>query len=95
MRTKMTNADDSKTRDASRVHGLEPVTVFSGENGAQVIGVIKDISGTGAHIRLVDAEKLPERVFLSSPTIGEKRSVLIRWRDETNIGVHFDEALPD
>ncbi len=94
----MTSADNDNNdneRDASRVHGLEPVQVYAGKNSTPVTGVIKNISETGTHIRIVDAESFPERVYLSSSSIGEKRPALVRWRDETNIGVHFDEPLLD
>lgn len=81
-------------RDASRVHGAEPVTVLGADN-VSVIGVIKNISETGAHIRIVGAEGFSDRVQLSSPSIGDMRAATVRWRDETNIGVHFDEPLLD
>ncbi len=91
----MSEVTSSNSRDTARVHGSEAVEVFAGDLTAPVIGVIRDISETGAHIRIVGAQDLPDEIRLTSPSIGAHRKATIRWRDETNIGIHFNEPLLD
>ncbi len=86
-------ADNS--RRSPRVHGSEAVEVFADETSKPVIGVIRDISESGARIRIATARELPERILLSSPTAGDRRRATIRWREDTSIGILFDEPVLD
>ena len=87
----MPQSTGSNSRDTARVHGSEAVEVFAGDLTTPVIGVIRDISETGAHIRIIAAQDLPDEIRLTSPSIGAHRRATIRWRDDTNIGIHFSE----
>lgn len=87
----MAHRSSDNSRVAPRVHGSEVVEVYSKGLTTPVIGVIRDISETGAHIRIAAASELPEEIRLTSPTAGVLRPARICWRDETNIGIHFDK----
>ena len=83
------------SRRFPRVHGSEAVEVFADEASKPVIGVIRDISETGARIRIATARELPDNILLSSPSAGTRRRATIRWREDTSIGIHFDEPASD
>jgi hypothetical protein len=82
-----------KEREANRVYGLEAVEIKCRARSQKIIGVIKDISSSGARIQVYDAAGLARKITLSSPSIGEGVPARIRWRRSTEIGVHFDTPL--
>ena len=82
-----------KKRDLDRVYGSEVVEIETRGHSRKRIGVIRDISPTGACIRIHDAESLARKIKLSSPAIGEDVAARIRWRRGTEIGVRFHKPL--
>ena len=66
------------SRRSPRVHGSEAVEVFADGSSKPVIGVIRDISETGARIRIATAQELPEKILISSPSVGDRRRATIR-----------------
>ncbi len=82
-----------KERDGNRSYGLQVVEITCKGQEDDRIGVIKDISSTGARIRVHGPSELTRKVRLTSPTIGDNVSAQIRWRNETEIGVRFDRPL--
>jgi hypothetical protein len=82
-----------KKRDLDRVYGSEVVEIETRGHSRKRIGVIRDISPTGACIRIHDAASLARTIKLSSPSIGEDVASRIRWRRGTEIGVRFYKPL--
>ncbi len=82
-----------KERDGNRVYGSQAVEIETRGSSRKRIGVIKDISSSGARIRIHDAASLTPNIRLSSPSIGEGVKATIRWRRNTEIGVLFDSPL--
>ena len=82
-----------KERDGNRCYGLQVVEIACKGQADNRIGVIKDISSTGARIRLQTPSELTRKVRLTSPSIGDNVGALIRWRNDTEIGVRFDRPL--
>lgn len=83
-----------KERDVNRVYGSEAVEIETTGHSRKRIGVIKDISSSGARIRIHDAASLACRIKLSSPSIGEGVEAIILWRRDAEVGVRFDNPLP-
>jgi len=79
-----------KDRAANRVYGSEIVKVLSKGDSEGRVGVIKDISSSGARIRVYDAASLAPHVRLSAQAIGSDVAATIRWRRKSEIGVKFD-----
>ena len=82
-----------KERDDNRVYGSEAVEIETRGDSRKRIGVIKDISYSGARIRIHDADSPARRIKLSSPSIGDRVGAKIRWRRGTEFGVRFDNPL--
>ena len=83
-----------KERDADRIYGSEVVEIETRGHRRKRVGVIKDISASGARIRIHDAASLARRIKLSSPSIGDGVGARIRWRRGSEVGVRFDNPLP-
>jgi hypothetical protein len=82
-----------KERDDNRVYGSEVVEIETRGHSRKRIGVTRDVSSSGARIRIHDAASLARKIKLSSPAIGEGVAARIRWRRGTEIGVRFDRPL--
>jgi hypothetical protein len=82
-----------KERQFNRVYGLETVEIKCRAHSGKICGVIKDISSSGARIRVYDPGGLARKITLSSVSIGEGVAARICWRRGTEIGVQFDTPL--
>jgi hypothetical protein len=82
-----------KKRDLGRVYGSEIVEIETRGSSRKRTGVTRDISSSGARIRIHDAASLARKIKLSSPAIGEGVAARILWRRGTEIGVRFDRPL--
>lgn len=51
---------------------------------------VRDVSLTGARIRIARGAILPERVMLRVPIRGECRLGRVVWRDGDAVGLHFE-----
>ncbi|MGC5780459.1 PilZ domain-containing protein [Methylobacterium sp. NFXW15] len=62
----------------------------------EIACTIRNVSLTGARIRIAEGSILPERVILRVPIRGECREARIVWRDGDAVGLHFEaiEAVP-
>ncbi|MFC6792601.1 PilZ domain-containing protein [Methylobacterium komagatae] len=62
----------------------------------EIACTIRNVSLTGARIRIAEGSILPERVILRVPIRGECREARIVWRDGDSVGLHFEavEAAP-
>lgn len=82
-----------KERGDHRVYGSEVVEIENRGHSRKRIGVIKNVSASGARIRIHDAASLARRINLSSPSIGAGVGARIRWRRGSEVGVRFDNPL--
>lgn len=57
--------------------------------GRDIDCVVRDISGTGARLRVPDAGAVPERFELLLKATGEYRPTHVRWRRKTEVGISF------
>ena len=80
-------------RDESRVDESKAVVIEMGGGTHRHIGLITNISPSGARIRIADAHNLAEDIRLTSPVIGNDVAATIHWRKKNEIGVRFAEPL--
>ena len=82
-----------RNRDCNRAYGSQIVEIASRGDSEYRFGVIKDVSSSGACIRVYDAASLAPHVKLSARSIGKDVAATVRWRRKTEIGVQFDAPL--
>ncbi len=56
----------------------------------EIACTIRNVSITGARIRIAEGSILPERVTLRVPIRGECREARIVWREGDAVGLHFE-----
>lgn len=57
--------------------------------------IIKNISRSGAHIVLDEAEHLPPEIVLAIDQTGQRFDARVIWRREGEAGVNFVRELPE
>ena len=60
-------------------------------NGASYNCIIRDLSIGGAMLRVPTEARIEGRVRISANILGRERTAWVKWRDETSIGVSFDD----
>lgn len=78
----------SKQRKFVRERMVEMARLVT-ESGAQYNCIIRDISAGGAMLRVPADAQISGRVLITSDTVGTSRAAIVKWRDETSIGVAF------
>lgn len=58
----------------------------------EIACTIRNVSLTGARIRIAEGSILPERVVLRVPIRGECRDARVVWRVGDAVGLHFEAA---
>jgi hypothetical protein len=76
-----------KKRGAERTPTLAPAQITRA--GRNIDCVVRDISATGAKLRVLDAGAVPERFELLLNATGEYRPAHVKWRRKGEIGVSF------
>lgn len=59
------------------------------ESGLQYNCIIRDISAGGAMLRVPANAQISGTVLITSEIVGTSRAAVVKWRDETSIGVAF------
>ena len=73
---------------AERTPTLAPAQITRA--GRDIDCVVRDISATGARLRVPDAAAVPEQFELLLKQTGEYRPAFVRWRRKGEIGVSFE-----
>jgi hypothetical protein len=76
-----------KKRAADRIPTLAPAQITRA--GRVIDCVVKDISATGARLRVPDAGAVPQQFELLIKGTGEYRPAHVRWRRKAEVGVSF------
>lgn len=76
-----------KKRAAERTPTLVPAQITRA--GRVIDCVVKDISASGARLRVPDAGAVPQEFELLFKQTGEYRPAHVRWRRKTEVGVSF------
>ncbi|KRE04323.1 hypothetical protein ASE61_25675 [Bosea sp. Root670] len=63
------------------------------EDGAVYSCIIRDLSAGGAMLRVPADVEIKGRVRVVADVLGRERSALVKWRDETSIGVAFEDSV--
>ena len=61
------------------------------DQGAVYSCIIRDLSAGGAMLRVPANVEIEGRVRVVANILGRERSALVKWRDETSIGVAFED----
>jgi hypothetical protein len=56
--------------------------------------IIRDLSPGGAMLRVPAGSQIGGRVLIDAEIFGRRIPARVKWRDDTSIGVEFDELLP-
>lgn len=78
-----------KKRSQREPHFKQAVLIL--ETGQKLTVVLKNLSETGARIEMRERMPLPDRVVLSEPMLGLKRSAQIAWQVDGMAGLRFIE----
>lgn len=78
-------------RDHHRRPAFEQIMIYGGKGREE--GILRDISLSGARVRISTASPLPRRLKLWWPTGGYYVDCQIRWRSGTDIGIKFDHTI--
>ena len=81
-----------RTRE-ERKDAYEAVEINCKAGHGSTVGVLKDISGVGALIRIYQAETLPSEINLWIPALQKSIPASIRWRKGHDMGVRFDSPV--
>ena len=73
---------------AERIPTLAPAQITRA--GRTMDCVVRDISATGARLRVPDAGAFPEQFELLLKQTGEYRPAFVRWRRKGEVGVSFE-----
>lgn len=60
------------------------------DEGAVYSRIIRDLSAGGAMLRVPADVEIEGRVRVVANILGRERSALVKWRDETSIGIAFE-----
>jgi hypothetical protein len=61
------------------------------DEGAVYSCIIRDLSAGGAMLRVPAGVEIEGRVRVVANILGRERSALVKWRDETSIGIAFED----
>lgn len=64
------------------------------EVGAIYSCIIRDLSPGGAMLRVPAGSEIRGRVLIDAEIVGHQVPALVKWRDDTSIGIAFDQPLP-
>ena len=87
------STDDREKRRTDRSTGLEVVEIEVAGCPDRHLGVIRDRSAQGARIQVRDAGRLPPKVKLFSPSIGDGVTAKVCWQRDGDIGIRFGKHL--
>lgn len=60
------------------------------DEGAVYSCIIRDLSAGGAMLRVPADVEIKGRVRVVADVLGRERSALVKWRDDTSIGIAFE-----
>ncbi|WP_274532881.1 PilZ domain-containing protein [Bosea sp. AK1] len=61
------------------------------DEGAVYSCIIRDLSAGGAMLRVPAGVEIEGRVRVVANILRRERSALVKWRDETSIGIAFED----
>lgn len=64
------------------------------QDGVVYSCIIRDLSQGGAMLRVPAGSEIHGRVLIDAEIIGRGVSASVKWRDDTSIGVEFDQPSP-
>ena len=77
-------------RGEKRLPAFDPVEILTDGGDLVARATLRDISGSGALLRLENTKAVPGRIQLRLPMLGIRAGAAVRWRSEKEIGLRFD-----
>lgn len=86
-----TKLETSQPRREERARFVQAAKVRLPTGGQSWSCMIRDISSSGAQLRLPRGFEPEGRILITASAIGADRSAQVVWRNATSIGVAFDD----
>jgi hypothetical protein len=83
----------SRERESERYPTFNGAEVYGTHTKFRCAAVVRDISETGARLRLSDNESPPDHVTIRVNGYDDKMSGTVCWRNDGEIGIQFDQKL--
>jgi hypothetical protein len=83
----------SKERQSERYPTFNGAEVYGTHTKFRCAAVVRDISETGARLRLTNNEKPPDHITIRVTGYDDTMSGTVCWRSDGEIGIKFDEPL--
>ncbi len=80
-------------RESERFPTFQGAEVYGTNSKFRCSAVVRDISETGARLRLTNNEVPPEHVTIRVTGYDDKMTGKVCWRNDGEIGIQFDEKL--
>ncbi len=82
-----------REREAERYPTFQGAEVYGTNTKFRCSAIVRDISETGARLRLSGGESPPEHVTIRVNGYDDKMTGKVCWRNNGDIGIQFDEKL--
>lgn len=82
--------EPSTQRRSPRSNLVQPAKLRSITGGPALSCMIRDISPSGARLRVPLGFEIEGAVFITAPALGYDRAARVVWRDASSIGVEFE-----
>ena len=82
-------------RESERYPTFQGAEVYGSHSNFRCSAVVRDISETGARLRLSGNEVPPEHVTIRVTGYDDKMTGKVCWRNNGEIGIQFDEKLEE
>ena len=83
----------SKERKSERYPTFTGAEVYGTHTKFRCAAVVRDISETGARLRLTSTDAAPDHVTIRVNGYDDKMCGKVCWRNDGEIGILFDEKL--
>lgn len=82
-----------KQRASERYPTFQGAEVYGSDSKFRCSAVVRDISETGARLRLSGGETPPDHITIRVHGYDDKMSGKVCWRKDGDIGIEFDKKL--
>lgn len=80
-------------RSEMRLPTLNSVDVVSPNGELISQAALRDISSSGARLRIDDVKAVPNTIRMRLPLLGIETTAMVKWRSDTEIGLEFEAPI--